>query len=187
DDVAAMADGRPVVICGDADTAGDQFARTLAAELARRGLSTRKVRPPRDGDDLTDWRAPDPHGSPEAVIRAVQSAQDPGGLRTRVEAWTDADLTEVAAARRLRAHLEEHGSGVRYSPEAGFFILHDGVWRHDKLDEVRTHAQEVAESIWAEVDELTGALDAIESAGDPAGEAKVLRRRIKALRQLPRR
>src|SRR5690606_38812403 len=92
DDVAAMADGRPVVICGDADTAGDQFARTLAAELARRGLSTRKARPPRDGDDLTDWRARDPHGFPEAFIRAVQSAQDPGGLRTRVEAWTDADL-----------------------------------------------------------------------------------------------
>lgn len=182
DDVAALADGRPVVICGDADSAGDAFSRTLGAELAKRGLSVRKVRPPQDGDDLTDWRKHDPESFATEFIRAVQAAQDPGGLRTRMAAWTDVDLTDVAAARRLRVHFESLGSGVRYSPEAGFFILRDGVWRLDKLDEVRTHAQIVARSIWDEVAELADALEAVEQAGDPDGEAAKLKRRIGQLR-----
>lgn len=182
DEVAAMADGRPVVICGDADPAGDAFTRTLGAELAKRGLSVRKVRPPQDGDDLTDWRARDADGFATAFIRAVTAAQDPGGLRTRMAAWTDADLTDVAAARRLKRHFEDAGSGVRYSPEAGFFLLREGVWRVDKLDDVRTHAQLVARSIWDEIAELVVALEAVEQAGDPDDEAAKLKRRIGQLR-----
>ncbi|MFG3710104.1 phage/plasmid primase, P4 family [Micromonospora sp. NPDC047730] len=182
DEVAAIADGRPVVICGDADPAGDAFSRTLGAELAKKGLSVRKVRPPVDGDDLTDWRKRDADGFATAFIRAVTSAQDPGGLRTRMAAWTDADLTDVAAARRLKAHLEQAGSGVRFSPEAGFFLLRDGVWRPDKLDEVRTHAQEVARMLWDEAAAIGTAIDAHEKAGDD-DEATELRKKYGRLKQ----
>ncbi|MFG3715829.1 phage/plasmid primase, P4 family [Micromonospora sp. NPDC047730] len=182
DEVAALADGRPVVVCGDADPSGDRFARVLAAELAKRGLSARSVRPPADGDDLTDWRARAPETFATDFIRAVVASQDPGGLRTRLDAWTDADLTEVASARRLREHFEEAGSGVRYSPEAGFFILRAGVWRADKLDEVRTAAQDVAASIWAEAADLAEALKEVEASGDPGGEAKELKARVGKLK-----
>jgi putative DNA primase/helicase len=181
-EVAALADGRPVVIVGDADSSGDRFAKTLAAELAKLGLSVRKVRPPTDGDDLTDWRRRGTETFARDFVRAVDAAQDPGGLRTRLEVWTENDVTDIAAAHRLKSHLEAKGSGLRYSPEVGFFLLHEGVWRADRLQAVRTEAQEVARSIWDEVDSLAGALEAIEGAGDPDGEAKELRRRIGLLR-----
>ncbi|MFD6638350.1 phage/plasmid primase, P4 family [Micromonospora chalcea] len=180
-EVAELAAGRPVVVCGDADPAGDRFARVLAAELAKLGLSVRTVRPPMDGDDLTDWRARNAETFATDFIRAVVSSQDPGGLKTRLDAWTDADLTEVASARRLKDHFEENGSGVRYSPEAGFFILRDGVWRSDKLDEVRTAAQDVAATIWAEAAELAEALKEIARDGDKT-EAKDLGARIGKLK-----
>ncbi|MEV6602388.1 hypothetical protein AB0M36_36885 [Actinoplanes sp. NPDC051346] len=109
-----------------------------------------------------------------------------GGVSARVGAWTDADLTEVASARRLREHFETGGSGVRYSPEAGFFLLQSGVWRQDKLDEVRTAAQEVAGALWAEAAELGREIEAIEAAGDPTGEGKKVagpRRGRQAVRQ----
>ncbi|WP_329105554.1 phage/plasmid primase, P4 family [Micromonospora sp. NBC_01699] len=186
DEVARLAEGRPVVVVGDADPSGDAFARTLAAELAKLGLSVRRVRPPVDGFDLTKWRESDPATFATNFIRAIQTAQDPGGLQTRLDVWTDADLTEVASARRLKEHFIGTGSGVRYSPEAGFFLLDGGVWRADKLDAVRTAAQEVAGSIWGEAAELAEALDAVEEAGDPAGEAKRLKARVGKLKAFAR-
>ncbi|GAA2843980.1 hypothetical protein Acy02nite_68640 [Actinoplanes cyaneus] len=182
DDIVRMAHGRPIVICGDADLAGDAFARTLAAELAKRGESVRKLRPPRDGDDLTDWRARNPAAFASDLTRSVASAPVLGGVAARLDAWTDADLTEVASARRLREHFEAAGSGVRYSPEAGFFILEAGVWRPDKLDGVRTAAQEVAHALWEEAADLARELEAIKQAGDPAGEAKALAARVGKLK-----
>ncbi|RLK22664.1 putative DNA primase/helicase [Micromonospora sp. M71_S20] len=180
-EVAALADGRPVVVVGDADASGDRFSRVLCAELAKLGLSARSVRPPADGDDVTDWRGRSPETFATDFIRAVTNSQDPGGLKTRLNAWTDADLTEVASARRLKDFFEEAGSGVKYSPEAGFFILTDGVWRSDKLDAVRTAAQDVAASIWAEAAELAEALKEVVKAGDKE-EAKELSARVGKLK-----
>lgn len=186
DDVARMAHGRPIVVCGDADTAGDTFSRVLVAELAKRGESARRVRPPTEGDDLTKWRERNPATFATEFVRAVQAAQDPGGLRNRLGVWSDSAMTDLGAAVSLKAHIEAAGSGVRYSPEAGFFLLDGGVWRVDKLDYVRTHAQEVARSIWDEAAELTAALDAVDAADDPAGEAKALKRQVAALRTFAR-
>jgi putative DNA primase/helicase len=186
EEIAAIADGRPVVIVGDADNAGDGFAKTLAAKLAALGVSVRKVRPPSDGDDVTSWREGNPATFASDFVRAVNAAQDPGGLRTRLEVWTENDVTDIAAAHRLKAHLEANGSGMRFSPEVGFLLLHEGVWRVDKLDAVRTEAQEVARSIWSEVDSLTEALKAIDEAGDPDDSAKELRKRVGLLRTFAR-
>ncbi|WP_412736295.1 phage/plasmid primase, P4 family [Krasilnikovia sp. MM14-A1259] len=186
DDIVRMAGGRPIVICGDADAAGDGFARTLAAELAKRGEHVRKVRPPRDGDDLTDWRARNPDAFATDLTRSVAAAPTLGGVAVRVDAWTDADLTEVASARRLRDHFEAAGSGVRYSPEAGFFVLRGGVWRPDRLDEVRTAAQDVAMALWAEAADLAREVEAIKQAGDPAGEVKMLAARVGKLKAFAR-
>lgn len=183
DDIVRMAHGRPIVICGDADAAGDAFARTLAAELAKRGEHVRKVRPPRDGDDLTAWRERNPSAFASDLTRAVSTAPALGGVAARVDAWTDADLTEVASARRLKEHFEAMGSGVRFSPEAGFFLLRGGIWRPDKLDEVRTAAQDVAAALWDEAAAVVAELEAIEAAGDPSGEAKKLRGRVVAVKQ----
>ncbi|MEU8655277.1 phage/plasmid primase, P4 family [Actinoplanes philippinensis] len=182
-DIVRMAGGRPIVVCGDADSSGDAFSRTLTAELAKRGEHVRRVRPPRDGDDLTAWREHNPAAFATDLTRAVSTAPALGGVAARVDAFSDADLTEVASARRLKAHFESLGSGVRYSPEAGFFLLRHGVWRPDRLDEVRTAAQDVAGDLWNEAAELVAELEAIEAAGDPSGEAKKLRGRVVAVKQ----
>jgi hypothetical protein len=52
---------------------------------------------------------------------------------------------EMVEAERLRDFIGEN-SGVRYTPEAGFFLLDSGVWIQDTLDRVRTFAQQSAQS-----------------------------------------
>ncbi|WP_229398127.1 phage/plasmid primase, P4 family [Micromonospora okii] len=184
-ELVALAAGRPFVVVGDADPAGDRFARGLVAELARCGESARAVRPPIDGDDLTEWRKRNKEGFATEFVRAVVTSEDPGALRARLDAWTDADLTEVASARRLREHFEASGSGVRYSPEAGFFILTAGVWTLDSLDLVRTTAQDVAAALWEEASALADALKEVAQAGDKAA-TKELGARVGKLKAFAR-
>jgi putative DNA primase/helicase len=76
-------------------------------------------------------------------------------------------------AERLRNSIESSGSGVRWTPEAGYFVLSRGVWRSDSLDGVRTRAQEVARSLWAEARELAAEIEGMDDA-----DAKPYRRRV---------
>jgi putative DNA primase/helicase len=142
--------GRPVVVAGDGDAAGRRFTQTLAEALHARGLSV-KVLPMRDGKDLTDWRADGPARFHDDLLYHVAKAKQ---VETRATllgelAW-DEDryaLSDLGGARYLRDYIESIGSGVKYTEEAGFFLLEDGVWRPDAKQGVRTHAQAVADLV----------------------------------------
>lgn len=147
-DVAAMLGGRTAVIAGDGDPAGRQFAATLATALVELGASVRVLAVP-DGEDLTSWRERAPERFAAELVRAVVQAEAQTSTSSAMLARDPADypLTDLGNARYLRDFIASRGSGVRYSPEAGFFLLDVGVWRMDKLDRVRTFAQEAAEVV----------------------------------------
>lgn len=145
-DVVAMLDGHVGVIAGDGDPAGRAFAATLAQSLSAAGARCKVIDVP-DGQDLTDWRAQDPAHFPADFVRAVvqspEQTSTTSALRGRDQ--TAYPLTDLGNARFLRDFIIGQGSGVRFSPEAGFFLLDGGVWRMDRLDRVRAYAQAAAE------------------------------------------
>jgi putative DNA primase/helicase len=148
DAIVATADGRPVVVAGDGDVAGRRFASELGDALMARGLVV-KLLPMRPDKDLTDWRADDPGRFHDDLIYHVAKAEVARSLSAALLAWDEDrySLTDLGGARYLRDHIESVGSGVRYSEEAGFFLLDEGVWRKDERQAVRTHAQAVADLV----------------------------------------
>ena len=142
--------GRPVVVAGDGDAAGRRFTQTLAEALHAHDLDV-KVLPMRDGKDLTDWRADDPARFHDDLLYHVAKAKRVESRSTLLGelAWDEErySLTDLGAARYLRDYIESIGSGVKYTEEAGFYLLEDGVWRADAKQGVRTHAQAVADLV----------------------------------------
>lgn len=148
DEVAAMVGDRLAVIAGDGDPSGRTFASTLAQGLLARGLRV-KILPVPDGLDLTDWRKRDGERFATNVVRAI--------VDTAEEVAADAILrdrpldrypfTDLGNARFVRDYVLAQGSGVKYSPEAGFFLLKGGVWITDRLDRTRAFVQEAADLV----------------------------------------
>jgi putative DNA primase/helicase len=168
-----------VVVFGDADAAGETFARTLVAALLGAGVQAVAARP--DSGDVTAWRESDPEGFATAFVRRVQEAiaSQPKEVVARLDAFTDADLTDLGMAKRLRSRIEARGSGIKFAPEIGFYLLDGGVWRPDHLDFVRTEAQNSAEDLWREADEIEVLVDSL----DPESwEGKRERKRLGRLR-----
>ena len=144
DDIAAMVGTRKAIVAGDGDRAGGEFATALAAGLIERGVTVAILDVPA-GEDLTSWREKDPTG--RAIVRAVQEAPLQSSFSSAARE-RDADLyplTDLGNARFLRDYALTRGSALRYSPEAGFFVLDGGVWRPDDLDAARAYSQEAAE------------------------------------------
>lgn len=141
---------RPAIIAGDGDDSGRRFSSTLAKILLDRGLQA-KILDVRPGEDLTAWRERDPSRFAADLIRAVVSSEH----ATTTSATLTArpvdryPLSDLGNARYVRDFIAGRGSGVRYSPEAGFFLLHAGVWRPDKLDRTRAYVQEAADAVAA--------------------------------------
>lgn len=154
---------RPAVVAGDADRAGDEFSARLVTAITLAGGSASSLRP--EAGDLSAWYEADPVGFQGALIAAVDALAGQAATAAAARAWTDADLTDVAAARRLLAFFEERGSGVRFSPETGFLLLREGVWEFDRLDRVRTQAQAAAGRLWEAVSDLAALRDTL---NDPA-------------------
>lgn len=154
-DIATMLDGRVGVIAGDGDPAGRAFASTLAQGLSAAGARCKILDVP-DGLDLTDWRAqaPDRFGGElvRAIVQAPEQTSTTSALRTRDEGAYP--LTDLGNARFARDFIASQGSGVRYSPEGGFFLLDGGVWRLDRLDMTRAYIQEAADLVAEVADTL---------------------------------
>lgn len=148
DDVARMVGDRLAVIAGDGDSAGRTFAARLAQGLVARDCRV-KVLPVPDDHDLTSWREQNPARFPTGLVRAIADTPE----ETAVDAvLRDRDeerypLTDLGNARFARDFVIAQGSGVKFSPEAGFFLLRHGVWRPDKLDRTRAYVQEAADRI----------------------------------------
>ncbi|UVK59057.1 DNA primase [Microbacterium phage Cen1621] len=148
DEVAQWVGSREAVVAGDGDPAGRRFSSTLAEGLAARGVSVRVLDVP-DGLDLTDWRAQEGEHFSRTGIRAIVDAAPVTATGAALSGWDEDrySLTDLGGARYLRDYIESIGSGVRYTPEAGFLLLDGGVWRVDERQGVRTHAQKVADIV----------------------------------------
>src|SRR5690606_22630531 len=149
DEVASWVGDGEAIIAGDGDPAGRQFSSRLAEGLANRDVRVRVLNVA-DGLDLTDWRE-QAGGERFArdMIRAVSDASPVTSRTAALASWDESrySLTDLGGARYLRDYIEAQGSGVRYTPEAGFFLLEGGVWRRDDRQAVRTYAQRVADEV----------------------------------------
>ena len=148
DQIAEIVGDRVAVIAGDGDSAGQKFTKNLAGLLATRGVRVKSIDVP-EGEDLSSWREADPEAFSTEFVRAVRRAEDVQVFEAVAAQWDEEKypLTDLGAARRLRDYIEECGSGVRYAPEIGFYLLDGGVWQVDGLNRVRTYAQEVADLV----------------------------------------
>src|SRR5690606_6612754 len=136
---------RPAVIAGDGDPAGKRFASALGQELAAAGHDVRLLEVP-DGEDVNSWRAQNPARLTTEFVRGVLSADPVTAADAELQDRDEQKypLTDLGNARYVRDFIAAQGSGVRYSPEAGFFLLEDGVWRQDTLDRTRAYVQDAA-------------------------------------------
>lgn len=145
DEVAAIVGDRTAILAGDGDPAGARFSAALAQALVDRGVQARILAAP-EGLDLTSWRERDGAAFTREVVRAAQAAAPvtsaSAALASRAE--SDYPLTDLGNAWFVRDYIAARGSGVRYSPDAGFFLLSGGVWRADRLDGTRALAQDAA-------------------------------------------
>lgn len=146
--VSEMLGDREAIIAGDGDPAGSRFSTVLAESLVALGHRVRVLPVPED-EDLTSWREKAPANFAREVIRAIAEAEPVRSREAALLAWDESRyaLSDLGAARYLRDYIESIGSGVRYTPEAGFMLLEDGVWRIDEKQAVRTHAQAVADIV----------------------------------------
>lgn len=148
DAVAEMVGDRLAVVAGDGDAAGRGFASVLCAGLVDRGIRTKNLEVP-DDLDLTDWRKRDGVKFQASLIRAVSATVEETDtsavLRGRDEGRFP--LTDLGNARFVSELAKARHSGVKFSPETGFYLLHDGVWQADKLDRTRTLVQAAADRV----------------------------------------
>ncbi|WP_103529485.1 phage/plasmid primase, P4 family [Streptomyces sp. SM12] len=145
--IAELVDGigeRDVVIAGDRDASGRNFATALARALTMAGVPVRMLEIPRDGDDLTDWRKRDPGAFAAELHQAVRVAPlfvvDPepaatesttatAGESADLDVVEDAraafDATDVGLAIRLRDHM---CGGIRHAPGLGYLTWDGRRW-----------------------------------------------------------
>lgn len=174
DEVASLVGDRLAVIAGDGDAAGRVFASRLAQGLLARGTRVKVLHVP-DDLDLTDWRERDGERFATHVVRLIAETREETSseavLRDRDEGRYP--LTDLGNARFARDFVTAQSSGVKYSPEAGFFLLRAGVWRSDRLDRTRAFVQEAADRVASIADRLNE-----EAEADPnnALKRKVARR-----------
>lgn len=75
DNLAAGLRDRLVVVAGDADTAGETFARNVTEALAGRGVDVRRLIISTDaGNDLSDWRTKAGEEFPAALAKGISAA-----------------------------------------------------------------------------------------------------------------
>jgi putative DNA primase/helicase len=146
--VVEIVGDRVAVVAGDGDPSGQAFSSMLARSLAAAGVRV-KILPVPPGLDLTEWREREKDSFARECVRQIVSTEIIGSfvatLRMRDE--IEYPLTDLGNARFVRDYISGKGSGVRYSPEGGFFLLDAGVWRADRLDRVRAFVQETADQI----------------------------------------
>src|SRR5690606_33030408 len=95
------------------------------------------------------WRESDPARFSRDLIKAIADADPVTSREAALLAWDEErySLSDLGGARYLRDYIASIGSGVKHTPEAGFVLLENGVWRIDDRQIARTHAQAVADIV----------------------------------------
>lgn len=142
--IAQWVGNRKAVIAGDGDTSGREFSDKMSRGLQRLDVQAVILEVPED-EDLTSWNEADESGT--AVIAAIGSAQAfiPSATYLRELDEDEYPMSDTGAARWVRDYIRRQGSDVRYTPEAGFFLVDSGIWRKDDLDAVYAYTQEAFE------------------------------------------
>ncbi|GGU49175.1 phage/plasmid primase, P4 family [Streptomyces violascens] len=160
---AELADGlkgSQVIVAGDNDPAGRGFTQRLAEGLADHGVAVYTLTVPNSGDDLTDWRARDPHAFPFALHHAVKSARPVGSSAEAQAEAVSAELTDRTganvvtrdegseAARILAGLINRYGESdamnahalvawsdgsIRFAPGLGFYVWNGRTWERSEV------------------------------------------------------
>ena len=170
--VANIAGSRKVVIAGDGDEAGWDFSAAFSRALLAEDAAAAVLAVP-DGEDLTSWRERDPEGT--EMIAAIRRAKVAISTRAYGRALDEEKypLDDSGQARWLRDYIRKAGRDIRYTNEAGFMLLTDGVWKRDTLDETRAFAQEAASDM---VKRAQAWLEAASDEGDEDAEKDAMKR-----------
>lgn len=146
EDVAAIVGDRLVVIAGDGDPAGRAFASTLAEGLLAAGVRVKRLPVP-ERHDLTSWREANPRTFLTEVVRAIHDTDEDVAASVVLSARDLAryPFTDLGNARYARDYVTAQGSGVKFAPETGYYLLHGGIWSSDKLDRTRAYVHEAAD------------------------------------------
>lgn len=163
---------RKVIIAGDGDSAGWDFSSNLARALLAHDVSAAVLAVP-DGEDLSSWRESDPTAT--EIVRAINDSRVAVTAQTMGRELDDEryPLGDAGAARWVRDFIRRQGSDVRFTPEAGFYLLNDGVWRRDDLDAVRAFTQEAFEDM---ISRAEAYLVAAEHEGDLQAQERAVQR-----------
>ncbi|WP_456552365.1 phage/plasmid primase, P4 family [Blastococcus sp. SYSU D01042] len=112
DRIAAGVNGRPVIVAGDNDAAGELFASTVSAALSTRAIDVRRLSLPSGVNDLAAWRHAEGDRFPAALAEAVSQAREvseqgqPGGRREA--SYNPASTDDAHLGARI---AEEHLRG----------------------------------------------------------------------------
>lgn len=144
--------GAQVVVCGDADQAGQGFIRKLSDGLRRHGITVYVLTLPTGFKDLSAWQEARPESFAAELHSAVKAARpvadaerqnvtDELAKRTGADTVSANDGNE--AARILSELVERYGESdamnayalvawtggrIRYAPNLGFFVWNGHVW-----------------------------------------------------------
>jgi putative DNA primase/helicase len=148
--------GKRVIVAGDADRAGQDFAHGLAARLSVRGIEALVLSLPADQADVSAWYEANPAAFSAAFESVERNAAPPNGAGPVTPSGSSSDpdaypLNDLGNAQRL---VDSFGGDLRYAPEFGFLIYSGGVWEVDRSESVRTAAHALIDTMLSEAQAL---------------------------------
>lgn len=124
-DLLHAANGRVVIVCGDADIAGRKFASEISGFLAQNGIVVRVVEPPREKWDLNDWYQANREAFPGEFRLAIQSSADV--------------VARVSAVLKRFSHMPDEA----WYDVLGLWVVHAHLLRRDDVSDIVTIAPRV--------------------------------------------
>lgn len=158
-EIADGVQGRMVVVCGDADRAGQEFNRRIADGFRPFGIEVFALELPEGEGDITAWRESNPEGFAGAFHAAVKAARPVPSADATRHAAVSAALAErtgadavstdqgAEAGRILGNLIERYGDTdamnahalvawtqgrIRYAPGLGFYVWNGRVWERSE-------------------------------------------------------
>lgn len=148
--------GCRVVVAGDADRAGREFAQRLAGDLAAEGIDAVVLSLPEGINDVSDWYEAHNETFIEDFGAAARDAVPPTSAppTQRIGSAGDPDAFTLDDAGNAQRLVESFKGDLRYTKEFGWMLYIGGVWVVDHFDSVKTAAIAVTDTLMSEADAL---------------------------------